>query len=431
VQNAAVGEVRRVVRSFAVRVRERGLVAAGRVLRLTGAAVAAYLVAYVTVTDNRPVTAALTALLIVQVTLVGTITDTIRRIVSVVAGVGLAIGVSAFVGFTWWSLGAIVAASLVVGQLLRLGPHLLEVPISAMLILAVGGLEAKAIDRVAETLVGALVGLLVNVVFPPAVKTRSAGAAVERFAERVAGLLDRVARSLSGGSTTRGEVRGWLEEARSITGDLSRVEQQLDEARQSRRLNPRAVGTADTTPDLRSGLDALEHSAVALRAVFRSIADRAGAVPDATDLEDMPQEFHDEELRRAYATLMGNLARAVRAFGALVRAEVDQAETPHAEELAEALEAVGEARAGLTELLLVDAAESPGLWQLHGSLLAGVERVLAELDVQQRMRRRRQRREQAEALRRPSAQAAERLRSTARRVVREGREGAAKHVPRR
>src|SRR6476659_9212486 len=118
VQNAAVAEVRRVVRSFAVRVHERGWVAAGRVLRLTGAAVAAYLVAYVTVTDNRPVTAALTALLIVQVTLVGTITDTIRRIVSVVAGVGLAIGVSAFVGCTWWSLGAIVAASLVVGQLL-------------------------------------------------------------------------------------------------------------------------------------------------------------------------------------------------------------------------------------------------------------------------------------------------------------------------
>ncbi|MGH8862363.1 MAG: FUSC family protein, partial [Jatrophihabitantaceae bacterium] len=123
--------VPRVVRSFVIRVRERGLAAAARVLRLTGAAVAAYLVALLFVTAQRPVTAALTALLVVQVTLVGTITDTIRRIVSVVAGVVLAIGVSNVVGLTWWSLAAIVAASIVVGQLLRLGPHLLEVPISA------------------------------------------------------------------------------------------------------------------------------------------------------------------------------------------------------------------------------------------------------------------------------------------------------------
>ncbi|MGH8862238.1 MAG: hypothetical protein ACRDVG_13595, partial [Jatrophihabitantaceae bacterium] len=60
------------------------------------------------------------------------------------------------------------------------------------------------------------------------------------------------------------------------------------------------------------------------------------------------------------------------------------------------------------------------LWQLHGSLLSAVGRVLAELDVEQRMRQRERRRQEVEALRRPTAQAAERLRSTARRVVREG-----------
>ncbi len=82
----------------------------------------------------------MTALLIVQVTLVGTITDTARRILSVVAGVALAIVFSAFVGFSWWSLALLIGASIMVGQVLRLGPHLLEVPISAMLVLAVGGL---------------------------------------------------------------------------------------------------------------------------------------------------------------------------------------------------------------------------------------------------------------------------------------------------
>ena len=60
---------------------------------------------------------------------------------SVVAGVALAVLFVSVVGLTWWSLGVLVAASIVVGQLLRLGPHLVEVPISAMLVLGVGGGE--------------------------------------------------------------------------------------------------------------------------------------------------------------------------------------------------------------------------------------------------------------------------------------------------
>ncbi|MDQ6850839.1 MAG: aromatic acid exporter family protein [Actinomycetota bacterium] len=409
--------LRRVTSSALDRIRERLPGTLTRALRLTGAAVASYLVALGFVAETRPVTAALTALLIVQVTLVGTIADTARRIVAVVLGVGVAIGFSSFVGFTWWSLAAIVAASILLGQALRLGPHLMEVPISAMLILAVGGAGVLAVDRVVETLVGASVGLLVNVLFPPAVQGRSAGAAVEGFAEQMARLLDRVAKSLIRHTADQNEVRGWLDEARSITNDIGRVDQVLTDAGRSRQLNPRAAGTEDTTPDLRSGLASLEHSAVALRAVFRSIADRFELAVEAPHV-DSRDEFQ-EDLREAFATVMSDLAQAVRDFGALVRAEVDEAGGPHTAELARALDAVREARVRLTELLLVDPQESPGLWQLHGSLLAGLQRVLAELDVEERIRQRERRREQARSVRRPAAQAAERLRSTTRRVVTE------------
>ncbi len=399
-------------------VRERLPSVLTRAFRLAGAAVASYLVAVQFVTSHRPVTAALTALLIVQVTLVGTIADTIRRIVSVVLGVGVAIAVSSFVGFTWWSLGVIIVASIVLGQAFRLGGQVLEVPISAMLILAVGGAGVQAVDRVEETLVGALVGLLVNVIFPPAVQARSAGAAVERFAEQMARLLDRVAYSLTQREATIDEVRSWLDEARCIANDIDRIDEVLAEAGRSRQLNPRAVGTEDTTPDLRSGLDALEHSAVALRSVFRALADRSAVVGTPPEYES-PDDFHDEPLREAMATLMTDLALAVRTFGALVRAEVDQAGESHNVELAHALEAVGEARVRLTELLLVDPQEAPGLWELHGALLSGLQRVLAELDVEARLRQRQRRRDQAREERRPGAQAAERLRSTTRRVVTE------------
>ena len=128
VRTAVAGRLRQV--------RARGPAAVTRAIRLSTAAVVSYVVAQSAVADTRPVTAALTALLIVQVTLVGTLADTLRRILSVLVGVGVAILVASLTGFTWWSLGALVALGILLGQVLRLGAHLMEVPISAMLILA-------------------------------------------------------------------------------------------------------------------------------------------------------------------------------------------------------------------------------------------------------------------------------------------------------
>ena len=109
-----------------------------RAVRLTGAAVAAFAVAQVLFPSTVPILAPLTALLVVEVTLKDIVTSGVQRVASVTAGVLLAVAFSSIVGLTWWSLGVLVAVSILVGQLLRLGPHLLEVPISAMLVLAVG-----------------------------------------------------------------------------------------------------------------------------------------------------------------------------------------------------------------------------------------------------------------------------------------------------
>jgi uncharacterized membrane protein YccC len=327
----------------------------------------------------------------------------------------VAIAATQLVGLHWWSLGSIVLVSILLGQALRLGPHLLEVPISAMLILAAGGAGVRAFDRVAETLIGAAVGLLISVLLPQRPRVRTAGMAVERFGDSLAQLLDRAASSLRDGPVSREEANSWLEAVRAITSRVESIERELDEAAESRRLNPRAVGVPDTTPELRSGLLALEHAGVALRAVFRSLGEGA----DITRDEAHPDESNDDELREVFAVLLADIARAMRDFATLVRAEGDEAGEPHGAELEDALDAVREARVRLTELLLVDPGDNPALWQRRGSLLAGVERVLAELDIEERRRRTRQRREQAAAQRRPAAQAAERLRSTTRRVVAE------------
>ena len=114
--------------------------------------------------------------------------------------------------------------------------------------------------------------------------------------------------------------------------------------------------------------------------------------------------------------LLRELARALRSFGALARAEAEAGELAAKGQLVSALEALGEARALLTELLLVDPHDDRTQWELHGSLLAAVSRVLGELDVAERDRRREQWQRQL-GQRSRASQAVERLRGTSRQVV--------------
>jgi len=410
--------------STADRLRHRGRLVLCRTSRLTVPAVLAYVVAHLVFPHSQPLTGPLTALLVVQVSLFATLTTGLERVLAVVCGVVLAVLVSSMVALTWWSLGAVIALAIVIGQVLRLGDHLLEVPISAMLVLGVSSAESAAASRIGETLVGAGVGVLATVLYPPPVQTRSAGEAVEGVAARTGEVLDRVADELPDASRER--AGDWLDDVRRLGHDVVRADRALEEAGDSRRLNPRAVGTTDALPLLRRDLDALEHSAVALRQLFRTVNDgvrarvpeqRRGQQPRAQHavVPETALMAYDTEVRSVFAMLLRDLAGAVRAFGALARAEAESGAEAAKERLDAALDALAEARALLTELLLVDPREDRAQWELHGSLLAAVGRVLGELDSAERDRRREQ---WVRELRRSrTAQRVGRLRQSSRQVA--------------
>ena len=389
---------------FVDRVRRRGWAAGLRAMRLTIPAVIAYVVARLAFPHTQPLTGPLTALLVVQVSLFATLTTGLRRVLAVTSGVVLAVVLSSMVDLTWWSLGTVIALAIVTGQVLRLGEHLLEVPISAMLVLGVSSAAPAAASRVAETLIGAGVGVAATVLFPPPVQTRTAGEAVEHVAVRTAQMLERVAHELP--EATADQTNAWL-----------------DEAEDSRRLNPRAVGTTDRLPMLRRDLDALEHSGVALRQLFRTVSDAVAAGRERRGEADgggarpgSSRMTYDADVRAAFAALLTEISTALRAFGALARTEADEGAATATAQLAAALEALGEARAMLTELLLVDPHDDQAQWELHGSLLAAVGRVLGELDLAERDRRREQwQRELGQRSR--TAQAVGRLRHTSRQVA--------------
>jgi hypothetical protein len=394
------------------RVRSRGRAAFFRALRLSGAGVASYVVAHALSPNTIPLLAPLTALLVVQVTLSSTLWSGFERVVSVMAGVLLAVIFSAVVGLTWWSLGALIAISIVIGQLLRLGPNLVEVPISAMLVLAVGSNAAAqaATGRLWETVIGAIVGAGVNVLFPPALRTLDAGGRVEAFANRIAGVLTEAAEQLSAGPA-QGRAEQWLDEARRLTRHVPGIEKEITDADQGRQLNLRALGTPRTSTSLQDGLEALEHSLVAVRSMFRSIVDSMREDGAAGDTEEGE---YAEDVRQAFALLLHDLADCFGSFGRMVRAQVDADAVTESGEVSAALTALREARARVSDLLLLGPRADPVYWELNVSLLATVSRVLRELDVEEYVRERdRHLAEQDEGL---SHLAAERLRQRSRRL---------------
>lgn len=357
-------------------------------LRITVAATASYVVATVAFPGTVPLLAPLTAMLVVQVTPVSLLASGLDRVVAVITGVSLAVAFAAVVPLQWWSLGVLILVSLSIGQVLRLRANLIEVAISAMLVLGVGSLgsESAAWQRIAETLVGAAVGIVGNLLFPPRVPTADAGRAIEGLADAVSDLLHRSADALEE-LTSQGQPIGpaaaaWLGEARQITHhDVPRVGATLLQAEEGRRLNVRAVGTADLGPGLRHGLESLEHTALAIRSMFRTLADASSG---GSWLEDEPAE----DVLLGLVQTLRELAAAVDAFGELVRLEAAPARQMNADDfraLREAMEGLPEARSRLEELATVEV--GPELRELNLAVLATVKRVQREFDLEHRVRR--------------------------------------------
>jgi hypothetical protein len=322
-------------------------------------------------------TGALTALLVVQATAYSTLKMGAVRVGAVLSGVLVATLLSNWVGLTWWSLGAAIAASLLLGKVLRLGDQALETPITAMLILGVANHDIAAETRILNTLIGAGVGVAFNLLYPPPMPTARAARALLRVAEAAAAPLDAAGDALDAGPITRAQVESWLDRVRSATRGVATARETIALLQDSRRFNPRALGTMDIEPVLATGLDTLEHCLLDIRSLFTVLA---AEIPT----EERPDDPYGEELRRAFAVVMHDAADCLRAFGNLVVAEAEQREGESEEALAETLEILRETRAILTELIMVNTQDDSSAWLLRGSVLAALGQVLARLDVEQR-----------------------------------------------
>jgi hypothetical protein len=118
-------------------------------------------------------------------------------------------------------------------------------------------------------------------------------------------------------------------------------------------------------------LTALEHAAVGIRGVIRPLADRTEASPTESP--------YDEALRGALAEVLEGVADAMVLLARLAATDV-RAATSGEEQLRDAIARARAGRLELAERLAVDPRGDRFAWELHGSLLANLDRVLREID---------------------------------------------------
>ncbi|WP_430383413.1 FUSC family protein [Streptomyces sp. P10-4] len=347
-------------------------------LRSATAATIAYVIALRLSPEPAPLTAPLTALLVVQVTFYATLTNGIRRVNSVVAGVLVAIAFSVLVGLTWWSLALLIVASLAVGHLVRVDEYVAEVAISAMLVLGVTTVGYTAWARIVETLIGAVVGTACNLLLPPPVWVDKAGRSIEDLARRVRQLMLRMGEEAAG-RTPWQQAAERLHEARRLDHDIVQVDAALRQAEDSLRLNPRVKEGLLHRVVLRTGLDTLEICTVVLRVLARSFTDLAKARGS--------EELFPPRVGATVEQLLSEIADAIVSFAVLVTTHLSEnAESAEARLSAELHTAAG-TRDRLAELLREEIGKDWTHWQLLGAVLTETTRIIDELNTEHRARR--------------------------------------------
>ncbi|MFE5405937.1 aromatic acid exporter family protein [Streptomyces sp. NPDC056580] len=347
-------------------------------LRSATAATIAYVVALRLSPEPAPLTSPLTALLVVQVTFYATLTNGIRRVNSVVAGVLVAIAFSLLVGLTWWSLALLIVASLGVGHLVRVDEYVAEVAISAMLVLGVTTVGFTAWARIVETLIGAFVGMACNLLLPPPVWVDKAGQSIADLSRRVRQLMLRMGEEAAGHVTWELAAER-LHEARRLDQHIAQVDASLRQAEDSLRLNPRVREGLLHRVVLRTGLDTLEICTVVLRVLARSFTDLAKARG--------PEELFPKQIGATVEQLLSEIGDAIVSFAVLVTTHLSEnAESAEARLAAELHTAAG-TRDRLAGLLQEEIGKDWENWQLMGAVLTEVDRIIAELDTEHRTRR--------------------------------------------
>ncbi len=325
------------------------------ILQLTKASVAtitAWLVAGWLIPEQLPVFAATAALLVVQPSVNQSFGKAVERSIGVILGVIIATGISLVFGQDSWVILVAIVIAMLVAWALKITPATSnQVAISAMLVLTLGSSSPQyALDRVIETLIGAAIGIIVNVLIVPPVALDPARRDLAMLGGELAATLERLASAL-GTRQTPAQLEQLMLEARLLRPMRDAADDSIAAGEESLTLNPRRSAHRSELAELRELLARLGPIVTQVIGMTRTFCDHYD--------DSLP----DEPTVRAIAEQLHRAAHDVRLVVHLADVEP--------EPLTSSVPA-------LTSPLVVSPPKS-GHWILIGSLLEDLRRIHEEL----------------------------------------------------
>lgn len=307
------------------------------------------------VATEPPVFGAIAAIIVVQPSVNQSLSRGIERSIGVIVGVVIAYLVALVFGAPGWLILVAIVVSLLVAWALRFpASSTVQVPISAMLVLAIGAqTPGYAVDRIIETIIGAVIGIVVNWLIVPPIAIKPAHEAVAVFGREVAATMDGLATVLSAPTDEAFRTK-LLVEARLLRPMQAKGQAALDAATETLKFNPRRSAHRDELAADAELLAMLGIVTTRVLGMARALNDRF----DETLHEEPAAHGIGEELRRAAHDLRLVMER--------------QALPPHE---AEALAAEEPALTAPLQAVVPNSLH----WILIGSLLEDLRRVREEI----------------------------------------------------
>ena len=309
------------------------------------------------VADEYPYYAPLGAVIAVTSTVAGSVRESVQSVAAILAGAALALGVQAIGLPTLVGLALVVGIGTALTTWRGFGNQASYLPISALFVLIIGGGNAMdyAIAYLGLTGMGALVGIALNIAFPPMALTPMADS-IHRLRELLADQLDQLSDGLSQESPLT--LEEWHERQRLIRPTAEEMQRVVTHATEGHRANWRARRWNATA-------EQAYQQARALQQVTFLIEDIAAIVVDheRAELENVAL---GPELRPYAARALDEMAAVLRSV------EQDTADPA-------ALRTADEAVADLVARIREVRHESASDMFAAGTIVTGVRRAMASL----------------------------------------------------
>lgn len=312
-----------------------------------------------------PVPAAVAAVLTVALSVNRSLRTGISLLGATAAALLVAFALYQVWGLHVWTAGVIVAVSLIIGRVMRLGPEgSLQIPATALFVYVLGeGLTDEVIiHRIAATLLGVVVGMIFSFIAHPETPDQRITEQLAELNSRLAAVLTDIGTHSANGCTRR-QATQWLTECRALAVDVRRLGETLDDLALGSRV---AVATSRMQ---RSKGQAIRDQYTVLQQTTGQVNDIARGLFDATARGDV-------YVPEGISAMLASTGAALSVHASSMATSIEQGGDPPTGVI-HALDAVVEGRSRSVQSL--KNVDDTGALLLGGAIVTEVDRMLEEL----------------------------------------------------